>query len=59
MPVGILAMFITLYIYHACVYAATHVDGEYNHKRSMLLSVAISIILWASGFTSRAFGVDF
>ena len=55
----ILGMFITLYIFHACVYATTHVDGEYNHKRSMLLSVAISIVLWAPEFTGRAFGVDF
>ena len=46
----ILAMFIVIYIYHAFVYAVTHVGGEYSHYRSLALSAGVSFLLYASGF---------
>ena len=47
-------------MYHMFVYAVTHVDGEYDYYRSMMLSAGVSIFLWASGFSGRAFGpIDF
>ena len=57
---AIIGMFIFLYMYHMFVYAITDVNGEYSYKRSMILSAGISIFLWLSGFTDRAFGlIDF
>ena len=56
----IFGVFILLYMYHMFVYAVTHVDGEYDYYRSMMLSAGVSIFLWASGFSGRAFGpIDF
>ena len=46
----IFGMFIVLYIYHAFVYAVTHVGGEYSHYRSLALSAGVSFLLYASGF---------
>ena len=46
----ILAMLIIIYIYHAFVYAVTHVGGEYSHYRSLALSADVSFLLYASGF---------
>ena len=45
----ILAMFIVIYIYHAFVYAVTHVGGEYSHYRSLALSAGVSFLLYALG----------
>jgi hypothetical protein len=52
-------MFILLYMYNMFSYVINTdiLTGEYSYKRSLALSGGISLFLWASGFTSRAFGL--